>query len=34
MLTKKRIVIEDDPKTPRLIKTIYRAGYLLAADVR
>lgn len=25
--------IEDDPKTPRLIKTVYGAGYMLAADV-
>ncbi len=26
--------IETDPKSPRLIKTVYGAGYLLAADVR
>jgi DNA-binding response OmpR family regulator len=25
--------IEPDPKTPRLIKTVYGAGYLFAADV-
>jgi DNA-binding response OmpR family regulator len=25
--------IEDDPKSPRLIKTVYGAGYLFAADV-
>ncbi|PWC36235.1 response regulator transcription factor [Azospirillum sp. TSO35-2] len=25
--------IEDDPRTPRLIKTVYGAGYLFAADV-
>ncbi|BAI73248.1 DNA-binding two-component response regulator [Azospirillum sp. B510] len=25
--------IEEDPRTPRLIKTVYGAGYLFAADV-
>lgn len=25
--------IEDDPRSPRLIKTVYGAGYLLAAEV-
>ncbi len=25
--------IEDDPRTPRLIKTVYGAGYLFAGDV-
>lgn len=33
-ISRLRKKIEDDPGTPRLIKTIYGAGYMFAVDVR
>lgn len=32
-ISRLRRKIEDDPKEPRIIKTVYAAGYLMAADV-
>lgn len=33
-MSRLRKKLEDDPKNPRLIKTVYGAGYMLAAEVR